>query len=151
MGADATLDWDYIGLKTNDSPPDSHYRAEIRKNHMPPCVCVCVCVCVCACVCVFVHVCVCRQVSLEAILKLLTCIGTYLYIHIYTCICINPKLHHTRACTHTLTHTPTYTCARAIYHVLIHGTADLAGEIGHGVATNSRLLKIICLFCKRAL
>ena len=65
-------------------------------------------------------------------------ICTYIYIYIYVYIYIYIYIY-IYTYTHTHTHYPAL-------HILV-----AQGAVGYGVATSSRLLEIIGLFCKRAL
>jgi len=115
-------------------------------------VCVCVCVCVCACVCVCVCVCVCACVT-----------------HAHTCAHSShiqrmprvrfpppPLCHHTLRDKHSTRH-PMTRNKTAQNETTREDTTGNNGDARtqvaphYGVASVSRLLKIIGLFCKRAL
>jgi len=104
----------------------------MEQSHGYLCMCyVCVYMCVCMCVCVYVDVYVCMFGT--ASLDLMPTWNSPTDICVYMCVCV---------------------CARrsVCLHVCVHWMHVYTMVWHHyGVATINRLLKIIGLFCKRAL
>jgi len=103
-------------------------------------------VCICKYVYICIHVYTCAYISLKlfSILAKMSLLHGMVYLHMYMClradmvgVDLEPKFALSMHSTDQ-----TYT------HLLMENSLPL---IGYGVATISRLLKIIGLFCKRAL
>ena len=145
------------------------------------CVCVCACVCVCVCVSMFERVYpisskgatdLGQQAALPNIPAPYVCTGKQLFIQVYIhkYACVYTHMHaHTRTHTHTHIHTQSVVCAvsetvcrkcvemcvssRTLQdkECVLHLQICVSDTDLYGVATISRLLKIIGFLCKRAL
>ena len=128
----AVFSWGF--LRHDWAAPQHAHSGEISRKWVCVCVCMCACVCcVCVCVCVFVCVCVCVcvWVCVRVCLCLCLCLFVCLFVCVYVCVC---------ACVCACV----LCCKRFLESQLNNRYTT------HGVATISRLLKIIGLFCKRA-
>jgi len=98
---------------------------------------------ICICIYMYIHIYMYRAHELRKRLSMrrryiymYICIYVYIYINISICICMYIYIH---VCIEYTNLDRGFRCAEAMHHSQ------------HGVATMSRILKIIGLFCKRAL
>jgi len=138
------------------------------------CACVRVCACVCVCVslraCIRVCVCMCARARACVCVPLSLSLSLFFFLSVRVCVCVCVCVC-TRACELCL---DVCVCAHMRHDVHVcnksltfcrasfqtkghlspshpkHSTPQ-SPSLSYGVATNSRLLKIIGLFCKRAL
>jgi len=104
------------------SPPQSHYAKLPVCVHVRVCMCSCMYVCVCVCVCVCVGVCaswICSQLTLADYANLPVCVHVCLCVRVCVCVCM-----------------------------CVFVCVCVSWICRYGVATISRLLKIIGLFCR---
>jgi len=125
------------------------------------CWCVFVCACVFACVCVYVRMCA------RACVRVCVCVRERVCVRVCVCVCTYIRIHkhtHTRARAHIHTHTHTRNALvgghrdkrpininkrSMVNHKSTSNQSSKPCTVAqYGVATISRLLKIIGLFCR---
>jgi len=111
-------------------------------------VCVCVSVCVCACMCLCLCQCKCLCLCLRLCLCLCLCLCACMRVYVRVCVCVYVCVGVYTLPGSRLRDAATLSCdggKRDIWRPNPHTPRY------YGVATISRLLKILGLFCKRAL
>jgi len=129
----AVFSWGF--LRHDWAAPQHAHSGEISRKWVCVCVCMCACMCVCLCACAFVSVSVSVFVCLSVCVCVCACVSVSVSVFVCLSVCV---------CVCACVCACVLCCKRFLESQLnnIYTT--------HGVATISRLLKMIDLFCKRA-